>query len=143
MILLVLSFEYDDESKVVCALKPGHTSLSVLGISADRIAASWPSGGMVRAFYEHASAPVRSESTSLEDFRVDLQMTFRVATKGGHVSPELSEWLGEIDPNIEDIEASDYVIKCGTGIRFYRPDGPRGSWVWKDTVKTVTAIIKP
>lgn len=149
MILLELSFEYDTESKLIGTLLSDNETLGstlsfrVMGISVTDIGHGSAKGGMVRAFYESADERVRGEATTLEEFRVNLHMAFRVAAQGGRIDPLLTEWLHEIDPYIEDNESGRAIIKPGTSIRFYRPDGPRGSWVWKDTIKEVKAILDP
>ena len=149
MILLELSFEYDTESKLIGTILSDEETLTsarsfrVMGISATDIGHGGPKGGMVRAFYEYADERVRGGAINLEEFRFNLHMAFRVATQGGTLEPSLMEWLHEIDPYIEDSKSGHAIIKPGTSIRFYRPDGPQGSWVWKDTVKSIKAILCP
>jgi hypothetical protein len=142
MILLELGFEYDTTSRVLVTERLGTRDLRVMGISTPAVRAYGSDGGMVREFHIHAPTSVFTDD--LQDFRTNLSMAYRVATQGGSLDPEWATWLDRINPYKETSDSwRQPTVAVGTSFRFYHPDGPEGNWVWKDTVKTVAAIIKP
>lgn len=141
MILLEMGFEYDTTSRVLVTERPDAQEFRVMGISAPAVRPYGSDGGMVREFHIHAPASVFTEDP--QDFRTNLSMAYRVALHGGGLDPEWATWLSRIKPYIETSTSwGKPTIAVGTSIRFHHPDGPGSSWVWKDSVKTVTAIIK-
>lgn len=141
MILLELGFEYDTTSRVLVTERPGTNELRVMGVSTPAVRAYGSDGGMVREFHIHAPRSIFTEDP--EDFRTNLSMSYRAAKNGGGLDPEWATWLDRINPYLEtNVSWQHPIIAPGASIRFYHPDGPGSSWVWKDTVKTVAAIIK-
>lgn len=123
MILLELGFEYDTTSRVLVTERLGTKELRVMGISTPTARAYGSDGGMVREFHIHAPASVFTED--LEDFRTNLSMAYRAATRGGSLDPEWATWLYRINPYLETSDSWQHpTIASGTSIRFYHPDGP-------------------
>ena len=145
--LLELGFAYDTKTKVIGYFDPVANKLQVLGLSScEEYRLGWhrPDGGMVLAFYEHANAEVLANTDgSVGDFCDQLRLAYRHVERGEAFPTWLSSWFQEIDPYIEDFSLNKPVIKVGTAIRFYCEDGPRSSWVWKDTVKEISVVLRP
>lgn len=145
--LLETNFQYDTDTKVLLYFDQTEKRLRVLGLSSCsgyRYGAHRPDGGMIRAFHEYANEDVRRNTDgSPGDFCDQLQWAYARVCRGEPVPTWLSSWLSEINPYAEDLLPDTPTLQVGTAIRFYRDDGPRGSWVWKDTVGKLSVLLRP
>lgn len=144
---LELSFEYDRETKALVYLDPAEAGLKVLGLSsceAYRLGYHRPDGGMMLEFFKYANPTVLNNTDgSVGDFCTLLRRAYSHVLNGGPITDWLREWLSEINPYIEDLSINEPLLRVGDAIRFYRDDGPRGSWVWKDTVREISVLLRP
>lgn len=140
--LLEMGFSYDQESKVIGRADSLTEKFHVLGVSASRVTYSGSHGGLVRELYTFSHDRCRPVEMGMDTFRTHLGMAFRAASAGGSVDQAIAAWLDDINPYFEETQHGHPVIERGVAVRFYHPDGPEGSWVWKDTVNSVKVIMK-
>lgn len=144
--LLELSFNYDTKTKVIAYSVPRENVLRVVAIGSSQehiTTTNRPGGGLVRAFYEYANAEVMTHTSDLQDFCAELRSAYRQVVCGGTVPAWLVTWFQDIDVYVEEFSHNEPRIRTGTGMRFYRDDGPRSSWLWKDSVKEVSVLLRP